>query len=214
MKQSHQHEITDSPDLSPDTWKAVRKDLAWTNRVLGNIRALVSFLRTEPTASVLDIGCGDGAILRHIKRALPNITVRGVELYLDTVPISNIPITEANAVSDPLPETDTALAILMIHHLTPQQVQSMVRNVGRYCRRLIILDLVRHPLPLILFSMFIAPLLHPINAADGKLSIRRAYTPKELRTLISDALQDQGASIKHSVHPLRFRQIIDIRYKN
>jgi len=49
---------------------------------------------------------------------------------------------------------------------------ALIRNVGRSCRRFILLDLVRHRLPLALFRLFVAPLASPIVAIDGRISIR------------------------------------------
>ena len=88
----------------------------------------------------------------------------------------------------------------------------MIRNVGRACRRFVILDLVRHRVPLALFTAF-APLCLPrVNVLDGRQSIRRAYTPEEFRALIARALSGTGGSFRHSVSPLWIRQTADIRY--
>jgi hypothetical protein len=51
-----------------------------------------------------------------------------------------------------------------------------------------------------------------VNAHDGCRSIRRAYTPGELVTLVSGALQGTRAVFRHSVAPLYMRQMVDIRY--
>ena len=68
---------------------------------------------------------------------------------------------------------------LLAHHLTPEQNIALIRNVGRSCRRFIIHDLIRHPLPLVLFTLFICPLIGREAAVDGRQSIRRAFTPDE-----------------------------------
>jgi hypothetical protein len=86
--------------------------------------------------------------------------------------------------------------------------------VGRYCRRFILLDLVRHPLPLALFRLFIAPLVCPIDAEDGQRSIRRSFTSFELRRITASALTGTAGSFRLSVAPLHARQVIDIAYGN
>jgi hypothetical protein len=99
-----------------------------------------------------------------------------------------------------------------MHHLRDEEFVEMIANVGRSCRRFVILDLVRHPAPLALFSVF-APLCLPkVNVLDGRQSIRRAYTPEEFRRLITRALAGTGASFRHSVAPLWIRQMADICY--
>ena len=67
----------------------------------------------------------------------------------------------------------------MTHHLTDEDVIRLIHNVRRSCRRLIILDLVRHPLPAFLFRILVAPFVHRISAADGMHSFRRAFTAED-----------------------------------
>jgi len=98
------------------------------------------------------------------------------------------------------------------HHLSEPDVVDLIRNVGRFCRRFILLDLVRHPLPQALFRLFVAPFVCRIVAVDGQTSIRRSYTPAELRRITDFALAGSGGAFRQSVAPLYARQIIDIVY--
>jgi hypothetical protein len=76
----------------------------------------------------------------------------------------------------------------------------------------VILDLVRHRVPLALFSAF-APLCLPrLNTLDGRQSIRRAHTPEEFRALVARAVAETGGSFRHRVAPFWIRQMADIRY--
>jgi hypothetical protein len=125
-----------------------------------------------------------------------------------------VPIFQADALSDPLPFADVAFAMHLGHHLGEGDLVNLIRNVGRFCRRFILLDLVRHPLPLALFRLFIAPLVCPIDAEDGQRSIRRAYTPIELRRITASALAGTSGSFRLSVAPFHVRQVIDISYAN
>jgi hypothetical protein len=72
--------------------------------------------------------------------------------------------------------------------------------------------MVRHPLPLFLFNIFVGPLIGRIAAADGRQSIRRSYTPEELRRLVDEAVRGTKAQVEHWVSPVRARQIVDIRW--
>jgi hypothetical protein len=100
------------------------------------------------------------------------------------------------------------------HHLAGEDLVRLIRNVGRYCRRFILLDVVRHPLPLALFRLFLAPLVCEIGAQDGRRSIRRAYTAGELREIAATALAGSAATFRLSVAPLYIRQVLDISYGN
>ncbi len=213
MKRSFDPEIIDDPNLPEETLALVYKDLTRTHRFLGNIRALVLELgrNTNPLRRVLDIGCGRGELLLEIQRKMGVETV-GVDVRVPRTFHSGVPIIQADAVRDPLPACDVALAVCVAHHLADEHVVELIRNVGRFCKRFVILDLVRHPLPLLLFRCFVAPFVHWINAADGVSSIRRSYTPAELESLVRRALHGSPGTYRHSVGLLYIRQIVDISY--
>jgi len=213
MKRSFDPEIIDDPNLPEETLTLVYRDLTRTHRFLGNIRALVWELgrNRHPLRRVLDIGCGRGELLLEIQRKIGVETV-GVDVRVPGTFHSGVPIIQADAVRDPLPTCDVALAVCVAHHLADEHLVELIRNVGRSCKRLVILDLVRHPLPLLLFRCFVAPFVHWINAADGVSSIRRSYTPAELESLVRLALQGSAGTYRHSVGPLYIRQIVDISY--
>ena len=213
ISRSFAAETIDDPGLPDDLAAEVHRNLTMTHLVLGNVHALVDRIRRSetPVKTVLDIGCGDGGILRKIRDKL-GIQVTGVDLRQPSTMSMGIPIVVADATRDPLPESDVAIAVCVIHHLDDESLKEMVRNVGRYCRRFIILDLVRHRLPIALFRTFMCPWLHPINCADGVISIQRSYRPGELRKVVESALVGTQARFIHTVAPLYMRQIVDIRY--
>jgi SAM-dependent methyltransferase len=213
MKRSFDPEIIDDPNLPEETLSLVYRDLTRTHRFLGNIRALVLALRrnANPLRRVLDIGCGRGELLLEIQRRM-GVEAIGVDVRVADTFRSGVPIMQADAVRDTLPSCDVALAVCVAHHLADEHLVEMIQNVGRSSKRFVILDLVRHPLPLLLFRCFVAPFVHWINAADGVSSIRRSYTPAELESLVRLALQGSAGTYRHSVGPLYIRQIVDISY--
>lgn len=213
MKRSFTPESIDNPAVPDDLMDLVYTDLAWTHRLLGNTRALVSTLQNGrlPTRRILDIGCGRGQILAELRRKL-GVEVVGIDLRKPGIPVSGVPIIQADAARDLLPRCDTAIAVCVAHHLLDHELVALIRNVGRSCDRFIILDLVRHLLPLVLFRLFVTPFIHPVNAADGVRSIRRSYEPEELGSLVRSALDGSGATFRHDVNPYFIRQIVDISY--
>jgi hypothetical protein len=84
---------------------------------------------------------------------------------------------------------DYVLATLFLHHFAPAQAVALLRTAYGLARRaLIVSDLVRGRLPLLAFGL-VRPVFarHPFTWHDGLLSIRRAYTPAELRDLAAQA---------------------------
>jgi 2-polyprenyl-3-methyl-5-hydroxy-6-metoxy-1,4-benzoquinol methylase len=203
-------ELLEDPALPGEVVAQAYSDLARTQALLGNTAAVLRRLRGENVRKVLDIGCGQGALLEQIRREL-GVEVVGFDLR-PAPAASSVSIFTGNAAMDPLPQADVALAVCLVHHLSEAELVAMIRNVSRSSRRLIVLDLVRHWIPLALFRVFLSPFLHRINAADGITSIRRSYTVSELRKIAEEAVKGTNARIVHTVAPFYIRQVVEISW--
>ena len=206
-----QSEIIDDPSLPARIWDEVHRDLDRMHRWLGNYRAI--FSRLERARSVMDIGCGNGALLRRYLQGRRDVRAVGVDLRPPVEPHSGIAFLALDATCDQLPEADAAVSLCVLHHLSESQLIALIRNSRRSVRRLILVDLVRHHTPLWLFRRFVAPLVHPITAADGITSIQRAWTPAELAGLVRTAVDGTGASCQHAVAPFGIRQVVEITWR-
>jgi SAM-dependent methyltransferase len=201
----------DSPDVKGPVLDKFHRDLNFIHKCLGTFPTIERFIRSDdqPVRRVIDIGCGGGALLEYLQKRL-NVEVIGVD---QKPPDSaRVKIVAGDGVTDRLPEADVAVCSLLCHHLTPEQNIALIRNTGRSCRRFVIQDLIRHPLPLTLFTLFLCPLIGREAAVDGRQSIRRAFTPEEFRDLAGTALEGSSASLATDISPFLSRQIIDIRY--
>jgi SAM-dependent methyltransferase len=211
-QRSFEPEILDGPGVPEDVRERCYRDLARTHRWLGNTAAVVRSLARDPlpVRRVLDVGCSHGALLWEIREAL-RVEVIGVDLR----PPRSAPvrIVCADAIRDRLPKADVAVSLTMAHHLSDEDLRQLIDNVGRSCRRFVILDLVRHPIPLVLFRVFVAPFVHSINVADGIRSIERAFTAREMREIVCGALTERNAGFVHTVTPPFVRQLVDIQYR-
>ena len=213
MQRSFTEEILDGDGLPPEVMDRAHRKLSMTHSLLGNHAAILRALRREGKESrrILDIGCGHGALLEKVRRQM-GVEVLGVDLRPPEGGARKFPILKLDAVREALPRADVAVSVCLIHHLRDEEFVEMIRNVGRACRRFVILDLVRHRVPLALFTAF-APLCLPrLNVLDGRQSIRRAYTPDEFRRLIAQAMAGTDGSFRHTVAPFWIRQMADIRY--
>ena len=212
MQRSFEEEILDGGGLLPEVLERAHRRLSQTHSLLGNHAAILRALRCDGAVRrVLDIGCGHGGLLEKVRRQI-GAEVLGVDLRPPERGVGEFPILKLDAVREVLPRADVAVCVCLVHHLRDEDFVQMIRNVGRTCRRFVILDLVRHRVPLVLFSA-VAPLCLPtVNVLDGRQSIRRAYTPEEFRASIAQAVAGTGAKFRHTVAPLWIRQIADIRY--
>ncbi len=205
----------DSPDIPEALLHEFHQDLNRIHSLLGTYTTIERFLRADsfPVRSVLDIGCGAGDLLRYLQRRM-GIHVVGVDPKPGRT--SDLSLVAGDAITSDLPRVDVAVCTMLCHHLTPDENIALIRNVGRSARRFVILDLIRHPLPLVLFTAFLCPLIGKGAAADGRQSIRRAFTPEEFREIAQTALNGMpngsAASVAIDVSPLYSRQVVDIRF--
>jgi len=207
-------ELMDSPDVKGPVLEKFHRDLNFVNKCLGTFPTIERFIRKDdkdakPVRRIIDIGCGGGALLEYLHRRM-GVDVIGIDKKPPDK--ANVPIIVADAVTEPLPDADIAVCSLTAHHLTPEQIVALIRNVSRSCRRFIIQDLIRHPMPLVLFTMFLCPLIGREAAVDGRQSIRRAYTPGEFAEMVRTALAGTAATFTTDVSLFLSRQIIDIRF--
>lgn len=211
MIRSLEPELMDSPDVAGPILDKFHKDLARVHMLLGSFPTIEKFIRNDdrPVRSVVDIGCGGGDLLKYLRRKLQT-EVTGIDPKPGKP--TDIPIIAANAITDPLPRADVAVSSFVAHHLSPEENIAMIRNVSKSCRRFVILDLVRHAIPLWLFTIFICPLIGHEAAVDGRQSVRRAYTPAEFRDIVQTAIAGTSATFTTDVSPLLSRQVIDVRF--
>jgi SAM-dependent methyltransferase len=206
-------EILDQDGLPDALVERAYRDLANIHHWLGDTRHIVRAIRRDalPIHRIMDVGCGTGVVLAEVGRKL-GVEVVGTDIKSHPAIAAPIPIVKADARHQPLPFADVAYSMHLGHHLSEHDLMRLIRNVGRFCRRFILLDLVRHPLPLALFRLFVAPFVCPIDARDGQVSVRRSYTPAELRSVTASALAGTGGTFRQSVAPFHLRQVIDISY--
>jgi SAM-dependent methyltransferase len=213
MQRENVPEILDAPDVPDEQARRAYRDLARIHHWLGDTEYIIGAIRQNPwpVRRILDVGCATGLVSDHIRRRL-GVEAFGVDLHPRKASGISVSMIQADAVRDSLPYADVAFSMHMGHHLTESDVAGLIGNVGRFCRRFILMDLVRHAVPLALFRAFVAPFVSRIAARDGTTSIRRSYTPVEMRRIAATALSGSGSTFRQSVTPFHTRQVIDISY--
>ena len=197
-------ELMDADDLDPAIYADVVADLAKVNVVTMAARPTLAFLGRAVRGTrlrLLDVGYGDGDMLRRIARWA---TTRGIEA--DLVGIDLNPRSEraarahtpaamridyrtgdyADLADEPW---DVIVSSLVAHHMTGAQLIAFLRFMQRHARTgWFVNDLHRHAVAHRGF-----PLLariarwHPIVRHDGTLSIARSYRPGEWGPVLAAA---------------------------
>ena len=197
-------ELMDADDLDPAIYADVVADLAKVNVVTMAARPTLAFLGRAVRGTrlrLLDVGYGDGDMLRRIARWA---TTRGIEA--DLVGIDLNPRSEGAArahtpaamridyrtgdYADLADEPwDVIVSSLVAHHMTGAQLIAFLRFMQRHARTgWFVNDLHRHAVAHRGF-----PLLariarwHPIVRHDGTLSIARSYRPGEWGPVLAAA---------------------------
>jgi 2-polyprenyl-3-methyl-5-hydroxy-6-metoxy-1,4-benzoquinol methylase len=196
-------ELMDDPALDPATYHAVLADLAKVNRVTFAYRPTLAFLDRavggRERFTLLDVGFGDGDMLRAIARWAAR---RGIAAELTGIDLNPRSAAAAEASPSPTPiryltgdYTDLAgdgfdcvVSSLVAHHMTDEQLAAFLRFMEREAAAgWFVNDLHRHG-----FAHAAWPLLastmgwHRIVRLDGHTSIARSFRPAEWRTLLAN----------------------------
>ncbi|MDQ4419453.1 methyltransferase domain-containing protein [Sphingobium sp. DEHP117] len=200
-----QEELMDDPGLDPATYAAVLKDLARVNRWTFAARPTLSFLaramRGRTKLRLLDVGFGQGDMLRAVARWARK---RGIEAHLVGVDLNPMSEAIARAATDPAlgidyrtgdyadllgDGYDVIISSLVAHHMSEPQLAAFLRAMEQHSRvGWLVNDLHRHRLAYALFPVLTTMLrAHPIVRHDGLVSIARSFRPAEWRAKLDTA---------------------------
>ena len=210
-------ELMDDPTLPVAEYTAVLHDLAKVNRVTMAYRPTLAFIRRavgdRKQISILDVGFGDGDMLRRIARFA---SARGIEARLVGIDLNRNSVAAAReATASALPITylhgdyadhadegwDCVISSLVAHHMTPEQLLAFVEFMDAQARvGWFVNDLHRRGLPYLSFPILAAALgWHPIVRHDGQMSIARSYRPAEWQPILRQA-GVEGARVFRAFH--------------
>jgi 2-polyprenyl-3-methyl-5-hydroxy-6-metoxy-1,4-benzoquinol methylase len=198
-------ELMDADDLDPETYTEVVGDLAAVNIVTMAARPTLDFLARGTVGvkrfRLLDVGYGDGDMLRRIARWAAQ---RGIDAELVGVDLNPRSAVAAKAHTPPELTIDWRtgdyadlagqgwdfiISSLVAHHMTHEQLVAFLRFMDREAARgWLVNDLHRHR-----FAHWGFPVLarlfgwHRIVRLDGTLSVARAYRPAEWPPILAEA---------------------------
>ncbi len=196
-------ELMDDPALDPATFHAVLADLAKVNRVTFAYRPTLAFLgravgRRE-RFRLLDVGFGDGDMLRQVARWAAR---RGIDAELTGIDLNPRSVAAAEATASPGAPIryltgdfaelagagfDCVISSLVAHHMSEEELAAFLRFMEREAAAgWFVNDLHRHG-----FAYATWPLLasamgwHRIVRLDGHTSIARSFRPAEWKALLA-----------------------------
>ncbi len=195
-------ELMDADDLDPVTYRAVVGDLARVNSVTLARRPTLAFLRRairDGRLRLLDVGFGDGDMLRSIARWAKQHDVTaelvGVDLNSRSAPAAAAHTPDGMPIRYVTGDYagmgggwDAIVSSLVAHHMTLTQLLAFLRFMDANARCWFVNDLHRHRFAHAGFPMLAAlARWHPIVRHDGRVSIARSFRPSEWRTILAKA---------------------------
>lgn len=215
---SEQMEIMDDLDFHGDEMRNNLDDIRIMNKWFGGnkitLDGLQTLIKNHPKSkeiTILDVGCGDGEMLRicadyaNKKGLLFNCV--GIDFNQNILDLA-----EAKSVAYPnikfqkvdvfleeslIPNSDIALCTLFLHHFKDEEIESLLKNIlKKVDKGLVINDLHRSRQSFVLFRMLSSLLLKTKTAHhDGLVSIARGFKKPELEN-ISNRISSQKSIIK------------------
>lgn len=192
----------DDLSLEQETMDAVLYDITRANHWLGGnaitVNAVLDHIKLHPQAQyrIVDVGCGDGDMLREIAKALRKKSITAALIGVD---INERSIAVASTKSQAYPEIsyesrdilttdpsafrcDILLCTLTMHHFRDPQIIDFIKSFMRVTDgEIIINDLQRSRLAYLLFLPFSWVFMRTsIARQDGLVSIQRSFSRTDL----------------------------------
>jgi len=202
---AREEEQMDAPDLDPAVYARVLTDLASVNRWTFAARPTIDFVARaigdRRRFTLLDVGFGDGDMLRAIARWAEqrgiDAVMTGVDLNRKSAAIAEAATPDRFAIRylsgdyrDHVDERfDLIVSSLVAHHMSHAQLLTFLRTMeAKAARGWHVNDLHRHRVAYLGYPL-LARLMrwHRIVRQDGQLSIARAFRPAEWRALLDEA---------------------------
>lgn len=208
----------DTQPLTLDVLESAYNDITTCNRLLGGdtitLKAVWQFIRKHPQPSytILDVGCGDGSMMRSLSRFLRARrvvhTIIGVDLkqhLLDLAAQKSRDFPELRfqqgdiLAADATLSCDILITTLTLHHFTEATLPQFLNTFVRLARiGVVINDLQRSKVAYRLFQLFsLFFLKNHIAIHDGLVSITRGFTKKELVQL--------SKTVPNASHTIRWK---------
>ncbi len=201
-ERSTEKELMDDLSLDESQIKSILKDITLANKWLGGnnitIKALDRLFKEHPREeyTIIDIGCGDGSMLRqvadhcagkHIKTQLIGLDLNEKSINIAKVSSRNYSNIKYN-MQDVLslkPEEfrcDILLCTLTLHHFSEEQIHTFIKKFALLASiGIVVNDLDRNKIGFGLFKVFSRVFMKTYIAKhDGLVSIKSGFTKNDI----------------------------------
>ena len=208
-------ELMDDPQMDAEKYKAAYLDINRCNKLLGGygitINAVLDLLSKAEKKSytILDVGCGDGEMLRKLSKKLRNkgfdCQLVGIDLRDDVLGIAkdkskfypDISYEKQDVLTiDRHFECDLVLCTLTMHHFEDDQIDALLKKATEFAKiGIVINDLQRSKMAYWLFKFFSTVFIQTaIAKSDGLTSISKGFLKREL-----EAFSQKLTKVKHHI---------------
>ena len=193
--------------------------LGWTRLAVAQVSLVVARQQLQ-TFSLLDVASGSADIPRALARRARRQQLQAEIVATDVseqvlaaarkncadFPEIRLEPQDALALSYPNQSFDLVLCSLSLHHFSPEEAPRLLRELARVARRAVIVSDLQRSLLAYLGAWLLTHTFMPnrLTRHDAPASVRRAYTPGEVRALADQA--DLASATIRTVFP--FRQIL------
>jgi 2-polyprenyl-3-methyl-5-hydroxy-6-metoxy-1,4-benzoquinol methylase len=199
---SQEDEIMDDFDMTGEMLRDSLDQIARINRWLGGnpitvngVKQLVSNLPKSQPIHLVDLGCGNGDLLRILarwgRRQGRTFRLTGIDGNAYTIDYArklSKDYPEIEYRTEMLPSSwletadyDIVLCTLFLHHFPTEQLLQLLKVVQQQAKLgIVVNDLQRSALAYRLFQLITLPVANPMVIRDGLVSILRGFKRKEM----------------------------------
>lgn len=214
-----EHELMDDPNVDIDILRRVFKDINRSNRflggnsiTLGKVQKLIKeFPRNQ--YNIIDMGCGDGEMLRELavyfRKTEVDVALIGLDLNENAIAIGrelSVDFPEIKFLKQDILalkpmdlKCDIVLCTLTMHHFSNEQIPLFLSQFTKLASiGIIINDLQRSALAYYLFKGFSAIFIKTkIAKLDGLISIKSGFKKQDLISFSKD--------LPHTTHSINWK---------
>jgi len=178
-----------------DILASINKWLGGNQVSLNGIQKLIKKLPRDQKLVIVDLGCGNGDMLRRVSKLGDRIgyqfKLMGIDANKDSIQYAtllslgykNITFHQMNIFSEEFKDLtyDIALSTLFLHHLNDEEIIDKLSLLNKQARvGIVVNDLHRNKVAYFLFNIISFFINNKIIRNDGLVSIRRGFKKDEL----------------------------------